>query len=497
MNPPEPTPQRLDAAETRFARAAIRRGLLDPEGLQNAIARVRRLRRQGVRIRLDEALGDEDEVPTLELKALRKALRPGRRRPRIQGYRILSLAGRGALGTVYRARQISMGRTVALKVLPKVLVESRRDLDRFIREARLAANLNHPNIVRVFEVGRVKDLYFISMEYVPGETLSARVKKQGVVPLGRALALARDVAAGLQHAHARDVIHRDLKPGNIMLRPDGPVKIVDLGLARGMTAVPSERITEIGVVVGTPEFMAPEQARDPTAVDGRADLYSLGATLYFALAGRPPVEGRTTLEILARLFGGERTPLEDVRPDLPPAVHGFVNRTLATDPEDRFADAAEVHAALVAIIDDLEEAGRSWHEKIDDTRVTEPEGGAEDGAARPRVGWKGLLLIALAGAASGLFLLALLFPGGGDAGDDASVRAPAAPGESVTTLAVERDARARTLFEKAQAHARAHPEDRDGAIRRFKEVIERYPGTLAAFRARDALENLKEDGGSR
>ncbi|MHC4778871.1 MAG: serine/threonine-protein kinase [Planctomycetota bacterium] len=493
MSPPEPTPSRLDDAETRFAQAALRRGILEPEALQNAIARVRNLRGRGIRIGLPEALDEEDDVPTLEIKALRKALRPARVKPRIRGYRLLALAGRGGLGTVYKARQISMGRIVALKVLPKVLVESRRDLDRFLREARLAANLNHSNIVRIFEVGRVKDLYFISMEYVPGETLSSRVKVHGVLPLGRALALARDVASGLDHAHGKNVIHRDLKPGNVMLRPDGPVKIVDLGLARGMTSVPSQKITEIGVLVGTPEFMAPEQARDPTSVDGRSDIYALGATLHFALTGRPPVEGRTTLEVLARLFGAERVPLAELRPDLPEEVHAFIEQAMAHDPDERFADAGEVREALDVIMDSLEEGERSWHEKIDDTRVTLLEGPRE--AAPPRLHpWWILALLVLAGTAAGLLILAGVLTTGGPEPSPPPQTEEAWEEESNTPLAVERDTRAKRLLEKAVEYVEANPADRVGAIRRLEEVIERYPGTLAAFQARDAARELRDEG---
>ncbi|MCU0723599.1 MAG: serine/threonine protein kinase, partial [Planctomycetes bacterium] len=290
----------LDDMEIRFAQAAIRRGILDPAALEKALARVRGLREKGKTLRLEDAVR-EGGAPLEEVRAIREALRPSRGRPAVPGHRLLEEIGRGAVGTVYRAKQTALDRVVALKVLPKVLVESRREVDRFLREARLAATLAHPGVVKVYEVGETEDRYFISMEFVPGESLAARVARQGVLPPGRALAMARDAAAALAHAHARGVIHRDLKPANVMLAADGAVKIVDLGLARGTAAVPSDRITEIGVLVGTPEFMAPEQARDPGAVDGRADVWALGATLYFALAGRPPFEGRNALDVLARL----------------------------------------------------------------------------------------------------------------------------------------------------------------------------------------------------
>ncbi|MHC5035949.1 MAG: serine/threonine-protein kinase [Planctomycetota bacterium] len=488
---PETTPTRLEDEEMRVARAALRRGIIEPEVLQNTLARVQNLREKGVRIRLEKAL-EEDDVPTLELKAIRKALRPSRRRPRIRGYRILSVAGRGGLGVVYRARQISMERIVALKILPKVLVESRRDLDRFLREAKLAANLTHPNIVGIYEVGRVKDLYFISMEFIPGESLATRVERQGVLPLGRALAMARCVASGLIHAHAKGVIHRDLKPGNIMLRPDGPVKIVDLGLARGMTTLPSERITEIGVLVGTPEFMAPEQARNPKTVDGRADIYALGANLYFALAGIPPFQGKTALEVLAQLFSETPEPLPALRPDLPPGVHEWIRRAMAPRPADRFPDAETAHQALKKLIQALPESERSWHEKFDDTRVSDRRPAIEESASPPRKRLGILLLFAAAGAFAGLLLTSLFFGGTGKRADE---NAPVVPAvvepEAVNSIAVERDARAQELFEAAKKYLQDHPEDREGAIRRLKEVIEHYPGTLAAFRAQDGLTALQ------
>ncbi len=488
---PRKTPRRIEDAEMEIARAALRRGLVEPDVLRNTLARVRNLREGGVHLPLDEAM-EEDAVPTRELGRIRKALRPTRRRPQIKGYRILGVAGRGALGVVYKARQVSMNRIVALKVLPKVLVENRRDVDRFLREARLAANLNHPHVVRVFEVGRLKDRYFISMEFVPGATLAERVARRGVLPTGRSLAMARDVARGLQHAHARGVIHRDLKPGNVMLRDDGPVKIVDLGLARGISTIPAERITEIGVLLGTPEFMAPEQARDPTAVDARADLYSLGATLYFALAGRPPVEGRTSLEVLARLFGRESVPLETQRPDLPEPVHAWVRRATAYRPGDRFPDAGSAGAALEEILETLPEVGRSWHEKFDDTRLSDRRP-ARDQAARGRLRlWLPLALCAASGVAAGASLLVLLPECGKPTPPDAAAPPAEAPVlESSKALAVERDARAQALLAEAEAYLEAHPEGRQEAARRLREVIDRYPGTLAAFKAKDRLEALE------
>ena len=208
-------------------------------------------------------------------------------------YEILDLLGEGGMGQVFKARHRRLDRIDALKRIHPNRLEAPDALRRFLREAKAAARLAHPNIVTIYDSGEVDGVHFLAMEYVPGVDLSATVKKQGPLPIGEACEYIRQAALGLQHAHSRGLVHRDVKPHNLLLTADrAQVKILDMGLARLHTAEDEKEsaseLTRPGVFMGTPDYMAPEQAIDSHTVDIRADVYSLGCTLYYLLAGRPP-----------------------------------------------------------------------------------------------------------------------------------------------------------------------------------------------------------------
>jgi tRNA A-37 threonylcarbamoyl transferase component Bud32 len=278
--------------------------------------------------------------------------------PAIPGYEVLGELGRGGMGVVYQARQTSRNRLVALKVILKERLKNPEVVRRFRREALAAARLSHPNVVRVFESDQEGDTHFLAMEYVPGVTLQRLVDESGPLPVVQACDFMRQVALGLQHAAEQSLVHRDIKPANLMLvAPGGTalprpvVKILDMGVARlhQMQTLSEESLTTLtrdGTVLGTPDFVAPEQLEDPHGADTRADLYSLGCTFYFLLSGRVPFPGGTLLQKLDRQRWETPPSVDQLRAEVPPAVAAVVRRLMAKHPDDRYRTPGELAAAL-------------------------------------------------------------------------------------------------------------------------------------------------------
>jgi eukaryotic-like serine/threonine-protein kinase len=271
-------------------------------------------------------------------------------------YRILARLGEGGMGTVYKAEHRIMERVVALKVISPHLLANKQAIDRFHQEARAAARLNHPNIVTAHDADQAGGLHFLVMEYVEGINLARLVEKKGPLPVSHACHFARQTALGLQHAHEQGMVHRDIKPHNLMVTRKGQVKILDFGLARlartetsPETRGPARALTAVDVVLGTPDYLAPEQAHNSRDVDARADLYSLGCTLYFLLTGRVPFPGGSSLEKLLAQCQDEPTPLQELRPDVPAEVAEVVSRLMAKKPEQRYQTAGEVANALTPL----------------------------------------------------------------------------------------------------------------------------------------------------
>ncbi|MEW6741922.1 MAG: FHA domain-containing serine/threonine-protein kinase [Planctomycetota bacterium] len=249
----------------------------------------------------------------------------------VGGYEILERIGRGGMGTVYRALQLSLNREVALKVLSPKLTRDVQFVDQFVREARAAGQLNHPHIVQVFDVGREGPLYFYSMEFMASGPISRRLEKDGPLPVKDALRIVTDAARALEYAELKHIVHRDIKPGNLMVTEMGHVKLADLGLARSLR---DSAAREPEGILGTPHFLSPEQAQRKD-VDIRSDIYSLGATLYMLLAGRPPFTGKTAREIILKQIREEPQPIRDIRPEIPERVADLVARMMHKDPAER------------------------------------------------------------------------------------------------------------------------------------------------------------------
>jgi serine/threonine protein kinase len=298
----------------------------------------------------DEVATSAPPEPKAEAPAVPPALAGNDR------YEVLELLGSGGMGAVYKAEHRRMERLVALKVISPSLVDRPDMVARFGREVKAAARLTHPNIVTAHDADQVGDTHFLVMEFVEGTSLAQLVQQHGPLPVAQACDYVRQAALGLQHAFEQGMVHRDVKPHNLMRTPAGQVKILDFGLARfvretapARAAAPESRppglLTETGTLMGTADFVAPEQAADPAGADVRADVYSLGCTLYYLLAGHAPFPEGSALDKL--IAHAERTPrpLTELRGDIPAELARVVERMMAKTPADRYQTPAEAAAA--------------------------------------------------------------------------------------------------------------------------------------------------------
>src|SRR6516225_4197328 len=270
------------------------------------------------------------------------------RRFSIGKYKVLERIGSGGMGSVYLCEHKWMRRRVAVKVLPTARAEEPSALERFYREARAVAALDHPNIVRAYDIDQDDNLHFLVMVYIDGSSLQEIVKRHGVLDVSRAAHYIRQAAEGLNHAHqTAGLVHRDIKPGNILVDRQGVVKVLDMGLARFFhdeEEVLTKKYDEN--VLGTADYLAPEQALDSHDVDIRADLYSLGATFYFCLTGRTPFAEGTIAQKLIWHQTRQPKPLSQVRPEVPEGVAAILDRMMAKDPAQRPQTPLEVADAL-------------------------------------------------------------------------------------------------------------------------------------------------------
>ncbi|HJZ91365.1 MAG TPA: serine/threonine-protein kinase, partial [Gemmataceae bacterium] len=268
-------------------------------------------------------------------------------------YKILRPIGQGGMGIVYLAEHSELRRKVALKVLTGDRSKDKGALERFLREARAAAALDHPNIVRIHDVCQQSQVRFLVMEYVEGESLEAVLKKGGAISQSRSVDYISQAAVGLQHAYEKGFVHRDIKPANLMLTRDGTIKILDMGLARSLTN-PADSLTEVledGAVLGTADYIAPEQAMGSKEVDIRADIYSLGATFFALVTGKPPFSGTTTQK-LAQHQMKEAPSLTAIDKTFPPGLADVVDKMLEKKPGKRYQTPADVVAALAEWLPD-------------------------------------------------------------------------------------------------------------------------------------------------
>jgi eukaryotic-like serine/threonine-protein kinase len=260
---------------------------------------------------------------------------------RLGDFQLLRCLGRGAMAEVYLAEQCSLRRRVAMKILRAELAGDPTYLQRFENEARAAASLVHANIVQVYEVGHVDHWHYMAQEYVQGQNLQDWLARNGPPDVPHALSIMRQVASALSKAAEVGVVHRDIKPENIMLTTGGEVKVADFGLARLTRDNETNQLTQVGITLGTPLYMSPEQVEGKT-LDPRSDIYSFGVTCYHMLAGVPPFSGETALAVAVQHLKTQPQPLESLRPDLPPALCRLVHSMLVKSPDRRLASAREI-----------------------------------------------------------------------------------------------------------------------------------------------------------
>jgi len=282
---------------------------------------------------------------------------------RLGPYEIVAPLGAGGMGEVYRARDTRLERTVAIKILPAQFSSDPVRKQRFEREAKTISNLNHPHICVLYDVGHQDGMDYLVMECVEGETLAKRLEK-GPLPLDQVLKYGAQIADGLDKAHRSGVVHRDLKPGNIMLTPSG-AKLLDFGLAKPaaapvsaatLTAVRTAPVTEEGTIVGTFQYMSPEQV-EGKEVDGRSDIFSLGAVLYEMATGKRAFEGKSQLSVASAILEKEPEPISAVKPLTPPALDHAVKKCLAKLPDARWQSASDLASELKWIGETGSQAG--------------------------------------------------------------------------------------------------------------------------------------------
>lgn len=306
--------------------------------------------------------------------------------------RIEKEIGRGARATVYLARHEGLQIPVAVKVMSKEGAEGQKHFtERFLREARLTAQLKHDNIMRVYDCGQTQESYYLVLEYVDGKTCRDTLSEKGVFEWRSAVQIVRQVAEGLRYANTKGIIHRDLKPENVMIDGEGNVHIADMGLAK-QVAAEQVSATADGDVLGTPYYMSPEQVRQPGTVDFRSDIYSLGATLYHMATGYVPFDATTPFEVMTKHLSEKLTPPEKRKPDLPPALCALIVRAMAKEPHDRYQSYEEMLEALDGLLAGETEAEPTAEAPVEvaaeavvpsEEQAVELQAPAEEPVARP------------------------------------------------------------------------------------------------------------------
>ncbi|HMD55118.1 MAG TPA: protein kinase, partial [Phycisphaerae bacterium] len=288
-------------------------------------------------------------VTQTQLSRVRNAVEEQKNFQQIPGYQIISKLGAGAMATVFKARQLSLDRIVAIKVLPKRMSENKEFVDRFYMEGKAAAKLNHPNIVGAFDVSEAGGYHYFVMEYVEGKTVYDRLSDIGkAYDEKEALKIAIQVCSALVHAHQLGLIHRDVKPKNIMITPAGVAKLADMGLAREASDK-QVALAEAGKAYGTPYYISPEQIRGEVNIDFRADIYSLGATLYHMVTGRVPFEAPSPAAVMHKHLKDELIPPDHINTALSAGISEIIEVAMAKEPAKRYSSMEDMLADLESV----------------------------------------------------------------------------------------------------------------------------------------------------
>ncbi len=337
--------------DTQIARLVIERKLCTSAEVELVRNEQKAVRDPGKRVTLAELLAQHGYVTLTQISRLQMAMdedsmyRPAQQIP---GFQILCRVGQGAMAVVFKAKQLSLDRTVAIKVLPKRLSENPEFVERFYREGRAAARLNHPNIVQAFDVGESGGYHYFVMEFIDGQTVYELLTESRAIEEKEAIRIILQTARALQHAHQMSLIHRDVKPKNLMLTKAGDVKLADMGLAREMGDY-ATATAEAGRAYGTPYYISPEQIRGDINIDARADIYGLGATFYHMVTGRVPFDGTTPSAVMHKHLKEPLVPADHLNRSLSAGTGEIIEVMMAKNPEDRYPSCAELIADLEAV----------------------------------------------------------------------------------------------------------------------------------------------------
>ena len=362
--------------DTVFGKMAIEQGLCTSEELKRCIEEVE-ARRKTNPVLLMDLLLERGYLTATQANRLRNAIREAKgiaTTHQIPGYQILGKIGAGAMAVVYKARQLSLNRIVAIKILPKRFTENKDYVERFYKEGQAAGKLNHPNIVQAVDVGEAGGYHYFVMEFVEGKTLYDDLAAGKIFSEQESLGVIIQVAEALRHAHSMGLIHRDVKPKNIMINKEGIVKLADMGLARETTDIEAAK-TEKGKAYGTPYYISPEQIRGEMDIDGRADIYGLGATFYHLVTGRVPFMADDPVEVMKKHLKDELVPPDHINTSLSGGASEVIEVMMAKNRDDRYSNIDELLVDLKAVR--AGEAPVRAHKRIDVSML----GQLEDGEA--------------------------------------------------------------------------------------------------------------------
>ena len=334
--------------DTIFGKMVVEQGLCTNEEMRRSLEELES-RRKVNPILLKDLMIDLGYITTTQGDRLRKSIGESKATAhQIPGYKIIGKLGKGAMAIVYEAKQLSLNRTVAIKVLPKRFSENTEYVERFYKEGQAAGKLNHNNIVQAFDVGEAGGYHYFVMEYVKGKTLYDDLSTGKVFSEEEALNIITQVARALAHAHSCGLIHRDVKPKNIIINAEGVVKLADMGLARETTDIEAAQ-TEAGKAYGTPYYIAPEQIRGEIDIDGRADIYGLGATFYHLVTGRVPFMADDPSDVMRKHLREQLIPPDHINTSLSAGASEVIEVMMAKRKEDRYNNAEELLTDLEAV----------------------------------------------------------------------------------------------------------------------------------------------------
>ncbi len=395
--------------DTVFGRMAVDQGLCTDGELRRSLKELE-TRREINPVMLRDLMVELRYITETQAERLKVGIKESKAAAhQIPGYKILGKLGAGAMAVVYKAKQLSLNRTVAIKVLPKRFSENTEYVERFYKEGQAAAKLNHNNIVQAFDVGEAGGYHYFVMEYVEGKTLYDDLSAGKVFGEEEAMDIIIQVAHALAHAHACGLIHRDVKPKNIMINTAGVVKLADMGLARETTDIEAAQ-TEAGKAYGTPYYIAPEQIRGEIDIDGRADIYGLGATLYHIVTGRVPFMADNPSDVMRKHLREQLVPPDYINTSLSAGISEIIEIMMAKRKEDRYENVEELLTDLEAVQNG--QPPLRAHKRFDVTELEKLEDGdaieAREGLYREETITRYRIAILILGAAVVVSLLVII-----------------------------------------------------------------------------------------